>query len=146
MQVRGATRDDADGLAQLLGAAGIAVTARSLDARLELFRREPGVVLLAEEWGPPSGVVAGSWVRSLATDAPASRIDLLLVAPDDRRRGIGRLLLKAFAQAARSAGCGVLHLPVPSDADALLGFCEASGFSAAGPLLVRPLRKGRGDG
>ena len=106
------------------------------------MRAEPGVVLLAGEWGPPAGVIALSWPRDLLETRPVARITTLLVAPGDRRRGIGRLLLKAGAQAARSAGCGRLALSVPEPAGDLAAFCGASGFAPAGAWLTRPLRKG----
>ena len=72
---------------------------------------------------------------------PIAQITTLLVAPDDRRRGLGRLLLKAAAQAARTAGCDGLEMVLPPDRPDLEAFCAATGFVAAGTRLTRPLRK-----
>src|ERR1700712_5018714 len=61
--------------------------------------------------------------------------------PDERRRGIGRLLVKAAEQAARVAGCGGLKLLSAADEEALHDFCRATGFTSVGPRFMRPLRK-----
>ena len=102
-------------------------------------------MLLAFEWGPPSGVVAVHWVVSLTHERPVAEVTTLLVDSDARRRGIGRLLIKAASQAARVAGCGGLTLSV-ADANAqasadLRAFCAATGFEAEGRRFSRALRK-----
>jgi GNAT superfamily N-acetyltransferase len=141
LEIRAANAGDAPGLAALFATAGPAPDARALADRIEAFRSGSGVVLLALEWGPPSGAVALHYHPTLEADRPAARITTLFVAPDDRRRGIGRLLLKAAAQAARSAGCDGLHLDAPPDRTDLRAFCLSTGFLEAGTSLVRPLRK-----
>ena len=48
--------------------------------------------------------------------------------------------MKAAAQAARSAGCGLLELAATED-PSLEAFCQATGFTPAGRRFLRPLRK-----
>lgn len=141
LEIRAATGADASGLADLLGAAGCPTPSRDLGDRIEALRRDAGAALIAMAWGPPSGLVVLHWYRTLRSDAPTARITTLLVGPDERRRGIGRLLLKAASQAARAAGCGSLELIAAPDHPALAAFGAATGFAQAGGLLVRPLRK-----
>lgn len=141
LQIRSALAADAAGIAGLMASAGRPVPAPVLEARLEALRREPGVVLLAVEWGPPGGIVAARWSRTFEADAPVAQLTTLLVGPDDRRRGIGRLLLKAVSQAARSAGCASLLCPLAEGDEASRAFCRVNGFEEAGSLAVRPLRK-----
>ena len=141
LQIRAATAADAAGLADLMRAAGRPVAVDALAARLDAFRPEVGVALLALEWGPPSGVAALTWGPRLDDDRPVAVLGMLLVGPDERRRGIGRLLLKAASQAARVAGCGTMLLHAAPDEPSLAAFCEATGFSPAGTLHLRPLRK-----
>ena len=66
---------------------------------------------------------------------------MLLVAPDGRRRGIGRQLLKAAAQVARMAGCGAIQLLAATEESGLPEFCGATGFVPSAGCYVRPLRK-----
>ena len=141
LEIRSATSADAAGLSDLLGAAGHAVSARVLAERLDAIRHHSGVVLIAAEWGPPSGVIMAHWYHTLDADQPTAQITGLLVGADERRRGIGRLLVKAAAQAARVAGCDALELMQPSAEHELGAFCRATGFVEAGARFVRALRK-----
>ena len=140
LQIRASDNADAPGIAELMQACGLAVQPQAMALRLERLREQGATVLLAVEWGPPSGLVVLYSRQTLEADAPVATIGALLVAPDARRRGIGRLLLKAAAQAARTAGCADLHLAArPDDADTI-AFCRATGFTEAGADFVRPLR------
>jgi aminoglycoside 6'-N-acetyltransferase I len=141
LEIRAATSADAPGLCELLKAAGHAITPHAVAERLDAMRQEHGTALIAAEWGPPAGLVLVHWYRTLEADQPTAQITTLLVAPDDRRRGIGRLLVKAAAQAARVAGCGTLELLAAPGEQALQDFCRATGFSDIGPRFERPLRK-----
>lgn len=146
LEIRSATPADAPGLATLLAAAGCAIGDRDLAERLAALRQAPGAALLAVQWGPPSGIVVLHWYPTLAEARPTAQISLLLVDPEERRRGIGRLLLKAAAQAARVAGCGSLELVTAAEAPSLSAFCGATGFVAGGTRFVRALRKGAAEG
>ena len=141
LEIRAATGAEATGISELLQGAGYAIAPRILAERLEAIRQAPGAALIAVEWGPPSGLVILHWYRTLDADQLTAQITTLLVGPGERRRGIGRLLVKAAAQAARVAGCGALELlTAPEDQD-LRQFCRATGFTETGPCFVRPLRK-----
>ncbi|GAB6843755.1 GNAT superfamily N-acetyltransferase [Methylorubrum rhodinum] len=139
LEIRTVAASDAPGVAELLAAAGCPVPMAA--DRLDALRHRSGTAFLALEWGPPSGIVVLHWYPTLLDGAPVAQITTLLVAPDDRRRGIGRQLLKSAAQAARMAGCDSLHLLAPPEAPALAAFCAATGFSAGDGSFVRPLRK-----
>ncbi len=143
LQIRAALGSaDAAEIAGLALAIGHTITASALAARLDALHAErAGAVLVALEWGPPSGLVVVGWSRTLEDDLPVARISTLLVAPDERRRGIGRALLKAASQAARVAGCGTIIVPVAAGDTGLRAFCEATGFVPEGTLYARPLRK-----
>lgn len=141
LEIRGATSADAPGLCELLSAAGHEISPRALAARLDAIRQAPGAALLAGEWGPPSGLVLLHWYPTLDADQPTAQITALLVGPAERRRGIGRLLVKAAAQAARVAGCGALELLTAPEQETLQQFCRATGFTEVGACFVRPLRK-----
>ncbi|MFC0407665.1 GNAT family N-acetyltransferase [Roseomonas elaeocarpi] len=141
VEIRAANAGDAADIAALLSAASSPPTAREVAERLEAAAAG-GAVLVAENWGPLAGVVALRWVTTLQQARPTAVITALSVGEDDRRRGIGRLLLKAGAQAARSAGCDLLEIAAASPD--LRGFCESNGFTPAGERFTRALRKRRG--
>jgi aminoglycoside 6'-N-acetyltransferase I len=141
LSIRAPCGGDADGLAALLKAANQPITPAKLAARLTAMQNQPGVVLIADEWGPPSGLVAVHWHAVLTSDLKVGWISALLVDPERRRNGLARLLLKAAAQASRSAGCGDLLLSSPTGSSDLRAFCLATGFEECGEVFTRPLRK-----
>ena len=134
VQLRGAQPADAPFLATLL-----AEDPRAMATRLDAASRH-GSVLLALGWnGAPVGVAALHWHAGLHADRPIAHLDTLFVAPEERRAGIGRLLIKAAAQAARAAGCDALHAAAEDTGTA--AFLQALGFVTAAPGFQRPLRK-----
>ena len=139
VDLRSALPADAAELAALLGGAP-----RAMALRLEAVARDPAsAVLVATGWnGAVIGVIGLSWHPALGADRPLARITALTVAAGERRNGIGRLLIKAGAQAARTAGCDLLEAAAgEGEGDA---FLAALGFARAGDNLARPLRK-RGE-
>lgn len=141
LTIRAAEPADASAVAELLRAAGSEVDAAGLAERIEALRAGAGAVLVAQAWGPPSGVAALSWSWTLIDRLPQARLDVLIVDPEARRNGLARLLLKAASQAARAAGCGELLMVVPEGAPELRAFALATGFAQLGAGFVRGLRK-----
>jgi GNAT superfamily N-acetyltransferase len=142
LEIRAATSADASGVAALLAEADHHVDAGELAERLSVLRGAAGTVLIAVRWGPPSGLVVMHWYPTLGAARSTAQITTLLVGAEERRLGIGRLLVKAAAQAARTAGCGNLELLGASAQIDLHAFCRATGFAETGPRFVRSLRKG----
>jgi GNAT superfamily N-acetyltransferase len=141
LEIRTATSADAQGVSDLLSAAGHEISPRASADRLDALKEEAGTALIAAEWGPAIGLVVLHWYRTLEADQPTAQITTLLVAPTERRRGIGRLLIKAAAQSARVAGCGALELLTSAVDRDLHEFCRTTGFTEIGPRFVRHLRK-----
>jgi GNAT superfamily N-acetyltransferase len=141
LQIRAASVADAPELAVLLNAAGYRVDAREVADRLGALRDASGAVLLAWEWGPPSGLVELHWFSTLRAARPTAQITMLFVDVEARRRGIGRLLLKAASQTARVAGCGELEIATTAGDQSLHHFCVATGFAPLGLRYSRSLRK-----
>ena len=141
LSIRTAGIGDVDGLAELLGTAGIDVAKDRLASRLGAIQDQSGALFIAEEWGPPSGLIVVHWHAVLTADLKVAWISTLLVDPARRRNGVARLLLKAASQAARSAGCGELLLNSAVQSGDLRAFGLATGFVEAGEVLTRPLRK-----
>lgn len=141
LSIRAANSGDVDGLAELLNTGGWTIGRDALVARLSAVQDQPGALLIADEWGPPSGLIVVHWHAVLTEDLKQGWISALLVDPDRRRNGVARLLLKAASQAARSAGCDKLCLYAPDALGDLRAFGIATGFVETGRVLARPLRK-----
>ena len=134
VEVRAAGAQDAAEVGRLLG-----LTAEAAAARLAALRGPGHAVLVATGWNALSGVAAVDWFDTLAAVRPVARLSILVVDPDDRRRGIGRLLLKAAAHAARAAGCEVMEAVPVSEAGEAFG--HATGFEDGSAVMVRGLRR-----
>jgi aminoglycoside 6'-N-acetyltransferase I len=141
LTIRAANSGDLEGLAELLKIAGRHVPRERLAARLAELGGQPGALLIADEWGPPSGLICVHWHAVLTADLKVGWISDLLVDPDRRRNGVARLLLKAGSQAARVAGCGELILHAAPESSDVRAFCLATGFAQLGEAFTRPLRK-----
>ncbi|CAN5315455.1 hypothetical protein BH10PSE4_BH10PSE4_15980 [soil metagenome] len=141
LSIRAAQAADADGLVELFEAAGESLARGQMAARLGAVQDQPGALLIADAWGPPSGLIAVHWHAVLTADLKVGWISTLLVDPARRRNGVARLLLKAASQAARAAGCGELTLQAPIGPGDLRAFCLATGFVDAGDGFTRALRK-----
>jgi aminoglycoside 6'-N-acetyltransferase I len=141
LEIRAAGAADAPGLAALLAEAGHVIDPRDLAERLAALRQGAATALIAVQWGPPSGLLVMHWYPTLEAASSVAQVTSLLVGEDHRRSGIGRLLLKSAAQAARIAGCREMEIMTASDAPSLQAFCRATGFAEAGPRFVRSLRK-----
>ena len=139
VELRAAQAADAAELARLLAQGGTPVDPAAAGSRLEAFRGR-GAVLVATGYEGLSGVAAVSWSPTLLHDRLVAELSTLVVDADERRNGIGRLLLKAASQAARAAGCDTLECRLGSESG-VAAFCLATGFANAGTCFVRALRR-----
>jgi GNAT superfamily N-acetyltransferase len=143
IDIRRAVPADAADSARLLGELGYPMTAREAAERLERsLRQADGTVLVATDWdGSVIGLVAVQWCAMLQQPHPVARIQTMVVDAAQARRGIGRVLVKAAAQAARTAGCDVLELTTGLQREAAHAFYRAIGFSETAKRFSRSLRK-----
>jgi GNAT superfamily N-acetyltransferase len=112
--VRKAEPRDADAVLALLEALGRAPVADDPEPQREVFRDhlsyDDALVLVAEEEGVVAGL-ATLWFRPrLNSTAPEAWLADLFVAPERRRRGLGRALVEACVAAARRRRCHRLVL------------------------------------
>ena len=138
VELRAAQPADGAEIARLLAQAGLPLTEREAAARLDAMRA--GAVLVATGYAGLAGLIAVSWTVELAA-GPVARISALVVDADERRHGIGRMLLKAASQVARSAGCDVVEVALAPGQDAADAFCRATGFAVQGVTMRRALRR-----
>ncbi|MBO1074779.1 GNAT family N-acetyltransferase [Roseomonas marmotae] len=144
VELRGAVPADAADLARLLGQLGYPTSPQEATERLAtLLRDSQGSLLVATDYGPVVGFIALHWTPMPQERHPVARITALVVDEQERGRGIGRMLLKAGAQAARQAGCDVLELTAGTQRQEAHGFYRAQGFSDTATRFVRNLRRNR---
>jgi GNAT superfamily N-acetyltransferase len=142
VEVRAALPADTADVAALLGQAGYPAAPHDIAERLDGLRgARDSALLVAAGYGGMIGLVAVHWYATLQDARPVARITALVVDEAERRRGIGRLLVKAGAQAARVAGCDALEVAATPGVGAAEAFWAAIGFAPAASLLARSLRK-----
>ncbi|RKN42929.1 GNAT family N-acetyltransferase [Streptomyces hoynatensis] len=103
----------------------------------ERFLAEPGHhLLLAYVDGEPAGMVSG-----VETTHPDKGTEMFLyelgVDEAHRRRGIGRALVEALADLARSRGCYGMWVAVDADNEAARATYRSAGRDAEEPVAVQ---------
>ncbi len=91
-----------------------------------VMRRDPGAVLVAERSGRVAGYAA-LWVS-----ADEAELADLAVAPEHRRRGVGRTLLRACLREAAARGAGEIFLQVRESNSAARSLYREAGFREVG--------------
>jgi ribosomal protein S18 acetylase RimI-like enzyme len=94
----------------------------------------PEHFLVAERDGRLVGFVRVVQPVPLETGAHVRQIQGLAVDPDERRRGLGRMLLEAACAAARSQGARRITLRVLSTNDIARKLYSSAGFAVEGVL------------
>ncbi|MFD7025449.1 GNAT family N-acetyltransferase [Promicromonospora sukumoe] len=120
---------------------GAQLGAQELDRLLEhlsVLLAAGGHVLVAEQDGRVVGVVLGRVVAAyLFAESASLYLDMLYVAPQARRHGVGHALLRAAADLAAAHDChDIYSAPVPGNRGvqrflARLGFAPAAGHRVA---------------
>lgn len=116
----------------------LAAFARSIRTRKRLdhaaWRRlllsEDSVVVLASE----CDILVGAAILRHPTGAKGARLAWIGVAPDARRRGVGRLLLVTVTEEAQAAGAVELRALVPDEAGPAEHLLQSVGFLREGTL------------
>lgn len=135
---RAATDADAPVIAELLGGLGYSVERGFVRARLAMLSTRPDdSVLVAEHMGGVVGVVSVHVFPLFHADYWIARIPALVVRPDQRGRGIARLLLHAAEDFAWGRNCirvevdsGGSHYTAPA-------FYERTGYERVDRFFVK---------
>lgn len=135
--IRPANAGDAEPVAGLLSLLGYVVAVNDVRARLtHLADARHDAILLAP---PAAGLVAVHRVPLLAEGGALARITALVVAPDQRRSGVGARLLRAAETSAVAWGCTLVEVSSgrrPERA-AAHRFYPAAGYTDAADRSVR---------
>lgn len=105
-------------------ACGIRIRPGDDDASLDAFaRRNPGLALLAEDRGRIVGTALAGW------DGRRAWLYHVAVHPDERRRGIGRTLVRALEDRLTVLGCPKINLIVWQGEERAMAFWSAIGYA-----------------
>jgi ribosomal protein S18 acetylase RimI-like enzyme len=105
------------------------------DRRVAQWQGDRSACYLAWDGEEPCGIAAGFLDKD---DARKAHLVSMWVAPSHRRRGIGRLLVNAVMDWARSHQAVTLRLAVTSCNDAAMCFYEQLGFTRTGTIEPYP--------
>lgn len=137
LRIREARPADAEGVTALLGAA-----ADGLAARIAAARKAGEPPLVADEGGSLLGIVAFHALPLLQEEAPLGRLTLLLVAPDARRRGVGRALVEEAEARLADRGCARIEALAEIELAAAPDFFRRLGWTRSAYRYARPLGGG----
>ena len=136
LTIRPAVPADADAIAVLLTELGYPASAADIPGRLAAVRAAPGETLVAED-GAVLGVGSVTRLALLHRAEPAALLSALVVRPDQRGQGVGRLLVEAAERHAAGWGCRTLELTSRDDRLAAHRFYRGLGFESASRKFVR---------
>jgi GNAT superfamily N-acetyltransferase len=137
--IRDARPEDAADLARLLDQLGYPTDAAAVERRLERLWIVGDRVLVADADGCAVGLAHLQVTPSLERERPAAKLGALVVDDAYRGRGIGRALVDATEQEARSRGCELLFLTSAGRRDDAHAFYERLGLAETGKRFAKEL-------
>lgn len=109
--IRRAQRDDALAVAELMTALGYPALAAQVEGRIAVCKNSTDTaILVAECEGRVVGVLSFHCIPLFHSDGFLGRITSLIVAPEHRKMGLGRLLISAAEEFARAHGCNRIEV------------------------------------
>jgi len=139
LTIRDAAAADAPAIALLLGQLGYPTGPSAVEERLERLRIVGDRIVVADVDGRAVGLAHLQVAPALEFDRPAAKIGALVVDNAHRGRGIGRALVEAMEDEARTRGCGVLFLTTSERRGDAHAFYERVGLEKTGRRYGRTL-------
>ena len=132
--VREAVPEDAEALHALMGDLADALGDRSprfgaMRAQLEKLLAEPGARVLVVEGAEDVVGAASLWIKpDLAHGDVVIEVPMLVVSGNARRRGVGKLLVKAIRRIAAEENAALIELVATKENDVARAFYMSLGF------------------
>ena len=135
--IRPAAPGDAAAIATLLTDLGYPASAAEIPGRLTAVLEAPGQTFVAADEEDVLGVGSVTRLSLLHRAEPAALLSALVVRPDARNRGVGRLLVEAVERYAAEWGCRTLELTSRNGRVAAHRFYRGLGFESGSTKFVR---------
>jgi GNAT superfamily N-acetyltransferase len=139
LTIRDARADDAEEVAGLLAQLGYPTQPSAVVSRLERLSIVGDRVIVADLEGRAVGLAHLQVAPAIERDRPAAKIGALVVDEAHRGRGVGRALVDALADEARTRGCELLFLTTAERRDDAHVFYEHVGLEHTGRRYGRTL-------
>ena len=140
MIIRAAAEGDASALGRLLGQLGYPADARDVPRRLTRFaERGAAVAFVAEVDGSVVGVATAHLFASIHAEHDVAWLTTLVVAQDARHRGVGRALVAAAEEWARTHKCQRLSVTTALHRDDAHAFYDQLGYQHNGRRYTKAL-------
>lgn len=139
LTVRDAEAADTPAIADLLGQLGYPTQPATVAGRLERLGIVGDRVVVADLDGSVVGLAHLQVTPAIELDRPAAKIGALVVDEAHRGRGIGRALVDALENEARSRGCAILFLTTADRRNDAHAFYERLGLEHTGRRYGRTL-------
>jgi PhnO protein len=140
VKVRAARAEDVEQIAALIEWLGFEAAPEIVGANLATLSAQ-GLVPLVAEAGEAEivGCLSISVMRVLHRPLPVGRLSMLVVAPNWRGKGVGRVLIETALQVLRQEGCGLCEVTSNQALPDAHAFYEKLGFELTSVRLARPL-------
>jgi GNAT superfamily N-acetyltransferase len=132
VSIRDAEPRDAEAIAGLLAQLGYPADDTTIVSRLERLGIVGDSVAVAELDGKVVGLAHLQVSPAIEDDRPAAKLGALVVDEAARRQGVGRALITAMKEEARTRGCGVFFLTTSELRDDAHDFYQRMGLQQTG--------------
>lgn len=139
LTIRDAQAADAEQIAGLLSQLGYPTQPTAVEARLERLSIVGDRVVVADLDGRAVGLAHLQVAPAIERDRPAAKIAALVVDEAHRGHGVGRALVQAMEDEARTRGCELLFLTTAERRDDAHAFYERVGLEHTGRRYGRTL-------
>lgn len=138
--LRAAVPADADDVARLLTALGYPCDPADAAERIAtVLHNDRQALVVARDGGRVEGLMSLDFMYYLPLGATTCRVTALVVSPDARGRGLGRLLLRDAERRARLGGAARLEVTSAGHRTEAHAFYRACGFSEGAVRFVKLL-------
>jgi GNAT superfamily N-acetyltransferase len=137
--IRDAVAADSEAIADLLEQLGYPVEPEAIEPRLERLRIVGDRLVVAEVDGRVAGLAQLQVAPSIERERPSAKIAAIVVDESHRGQGVGRALVDAMEQEARTRGCGLLFLTTAARREDAHAFYRRIGLEETGKRFAKEL-------